>query len=621
MLRDYQIRTINDLNQWFENNPVGNPVVVMPTGSGKSWVIGAYCKYLIDSYTDIRILMLSHVKELIEQNADKLLAQYPNAPMGIYCNGLGVKQVRQITYGSIQSLRKKSEELGIIDVVIVDECHLISHKNEGGYRMLLNKLLAVNARMRVIGFTATPFRLGKGYITRRQQDNDDVKLLFEDVIEPAGIQELLANKFLAPLRSKVTNYQYDVSQVAIKHGDYSDSELSQVIDIDDTNKKVVAEIISLAEDRTAWLIFCVDIEHANHIAALLNENGVPCKSISSICSDGERESILRAFRSGSLKALTNVNILTTGFDHPNIDLIILLRPTKSISLYVQMAGRGMRIKTHCSDCKVLDFSGLIKEFGPINSLSIKNSKAKIKTKICSACNEVVEAQAAFCPDCGYVFEIEEKAEKIIGERKKGKSLDANAVIISGIGDDPIFSPQRYAVSSWSWRKHISKKSGKEMVKVTYYRGSKGYVSEYFPILNGGWATQKGWEKLDIISECAGTAIEHDNTLDEIVSAMQDGDPPIIIVTLEKEDGFEEVLKRYWTEPEPEIVKICGTCGLSEDCESYSQSGNCWRWETRIDKEIDAEERAHDLIEDDSQYEYIVIGGAANRSTPDNDIPF
>jgi DNA repair protein RadD len=212
MLRDYQQRALEQLYEWFQDN-AGHPCLVLPTGAGKSHIVAALCKDAVQSWPDTRILMLTHVKELIEQNAEKMRQHWPNAPLGIYSASIGVKRLGYpITFGGIQSLRGKAARIGHVDLVIIDECHLVSHKAEGGYRQLIDDLAAINPALRVIGLTATPYRLGHGLIT-------DKPALFDDLLEPVTIEELVRKGHLATLRSKITQARLDVSGVHKRGGE------------------------------------------------------------------------------------------------------------------------------------------------------------------------------------------------------------------------------------------------------------------------------------------------------------------------------------------------------------------------------------------------------------------
>ena len=266
MLRDYQQRTITELYAWFEAGNEGNPCLVLPTGSGKSHIIAALCKDALQSWPETRILMLTHVKELIAQNAEKMRQHWPNAPMGIYSAGLNRKDLGEpITFAGIQSVRTKASQIGHVDLIIIDEAHLVSHKDEGGYRTLLANLRAINGNLRIIGLTASPYRLGHGYIT-------DKPAIFDALIEPVSIEELIHKGYLSTLRSKLTTTKLEVDGVKKRGGEYIEAELQAKVDTKDKNAKVVREIIALAGERKSWLVFCAGVNHAQHIKDALIEH-------------------------------------------------------------------------------------------------------------------------------------------------------------------------------------------------------------------------------------------------------------------------------------------------------------------------------------------------------------
>lgn len=397
MLRDYQQRTLDQLYAWFEAGNRGNPCLVLPTGSGKSHIVAALCKDALQNWPDTRVLMLTHVKELIEQNAEKMRQHWPGAPMGIYSASIGKKQLGEpITFAGIQSIRKQASRIGHIDLVIIDECHLVSHKAEGGYRTLIAELMQINPNMRVIGLTATPFRLGHGLIT-------DKPALFDDLIEPVSIEELVYKGYLATLRSKVTKAKLDTSGVHKRGGEFIEKELQAAVDNEHDNYGVVREVMELAGERKAWLFFCAGIKHAQHIKDALIDCGVTAECVTGDTPKAVREQIIADFKAGKIKALTNANVLTTGFDYPDIDLIAMLRPTMSASLYVQMAGRGLRPKSHTDHCLVLDFAGVVSTHGPITAVQPPKrtgsgeKEGEAPVKVCENCDELVHLSAKVCP--------------------------------------------------------------------------------------------------------------------------------------------------------------------------------------------------------------------------------
>jgi DNA repair protein RadD len=530
MLRPYQQRTITMLYDWLRDND-GNPCLVLPTGAGKSHIIAELCRDAIQSWPDTRIVMLTHQKELIEQNAAKLRQVWPGAPMGIYSASIGRRELGEpITFAGIQSVRKRARQIGYVDLALVDEAHLISHKDEGGYRTLLAELSAINPSLRVIGLTATPYRLGHGLIT-------DKPAIFDALIEPVSILELVDGGFLSPLRSKVTREQLSVEGVHKRGGEYIEKELQAAVDTADQNAAVVAEVIALAGDRRSWLFFCVGVDHSYNIRNLLRERGISTEAITGTTPKAERERIIRDFRAGHIRALTNCSVLTTGFDAPDIDLIAMLRPTLSPSLYVQMAGRGMRLKSHTDHCLVLDFAGVVAKHGPITCVEppSKAGTGDAPVKACPDCGELIHLSVMLCPACGHEFP---QVEKPPPELRRDDIMGLE-------GTD-------MAVTKWRWRKHTSRTSGKDMLAVTYYGElSDPPITEYLPVTHDGVAGQRALAALALI---AGHAQARDalalQELQEVAKALTDGLPPSDI-EYRKDGKFYRVIRREWNATTPE----------------------------------------------------------------------
>lgn len=480
MLRDYQQRAIDQLYDWFSDNPNGHPCLVLPTGSGKSHIVAALCKDAVQNFPHTRILMLTHVKELIEQNAEKMREHWPNAPLAIYSAGLRKADVDQITFAGIQSVRTKANLLGHVDLIVIDECHLINNKESGGYRFLIADLMAINPQLRIIGLTATPYRLGQGKLT----DGDDA--LFSALIEPVTISELVQRGFLATLKSKHTYSAINTDGLHRRGGEFIPREIEDAAEA--VIESAIGETILRADNRQHWLFFCAGVKNAEHAADILNRNDIPAACLTGKHSKVEREEILNAFTTGRIKALTNANILTTGFDFPDIDLIAFLRPTLSPSLYVQMAGRGMRLKSHTDHCLVLDFAGNVERHGAITSVTpprMTGEGGEAPIKICPDCFEQVLNFAKVCPDCGFQF-VDEEAPK--------KKMALSSADIMGI------EAQEMDITDWQWSKHVSRSSGKEMIKVKYYGGlSDPVVTEYFPITHGGNTEARAYVKLQRIA--------------------------------------------------------------------------------------------------------------------------
>jgi DNA repair protein RadD len=526
-LREYQSRALSMLYDWLGKN-TGHPCIVLPTGSGKSIVIAELCRKAITEWPETHIVMLTRSVELINQNAEKLRAIWPGAPMGIYSASAGKKQLGEpITIGGPLSIVRVTKKIGHCDLLLVDEAHDISHKDEGSYRKIINDLMEINPSMRVIGFTASPFRLGHGMIT-------DKPAIFDALIEPVSIEELIFKGYLATLRSKQTSFKLDTSSVHKRGGDFIESELQAAVDTSDNNDAMINEVINRSDDRKSWMFFATGVQHAEHLRDILLSRGVSAVSVTGDMAKKDREQSIADFKSGKITAITQVGCLNVGFDHPAIDLLVMARPTMSPGLYLQQAGRGMRPHTGKADCLVLDFAGVVSTHGPITAVQPPkkggDGNGEAPVKVCDECGELVHISAMVCPSCGTAFPPPEP--------KKLKLHDDDIMGLEGRDLD---------VTSWTWRKHISKASGKEMLAVTYYGGlSDPAVTEYLAITHDSYAGQMALQKLVTIAERAqikpgGLNVQ---SLEEMVQNMNQTQPPTSI-EFKKDGKFFRVMRRRW----------------------------------------------------------------------------
>lgn len=805
MLRDYQQRAIDMLYAWFEDGNAGNPCLVLPTGAGKSHIIAALVKDALQNWPETRVLMLTHQKELIEQNAEKLLQHWPNAPMGIYSASLGRRCLGEpITYAGIQSIARKVGDMGHVDIVIVDECfvagtkistplgykdidivrcgdtvynaqgvgvvlgvsakasqdiyklefsdgtitectgshpffteqgwkqaremevgahffsieglrmlwsivstvdkarsgdkenhfgmsradmeqanlllsvlckevekpneqssgaaknesqterdqaqahqawrqraiaafgsigaiarpggwlgsgacniyknaaswdrlsnllqsgfgkpvneashrarrneslqpgeevtrfeenrffdfprlerisrvkpesartvfnlrvsghpsyfangklvhncHTINMDQSGTYRRVLAKLTAINPQLRVIGLTASPYRLGQGMI----HEGDDA--LFSALIEPVTIEQLIHLNHLSKLRSKHTAMMLDTTGVKKSGGEFVAGALEAAVDTDANNAAAVQEIMQRGQSRRSWLVFCSGIGHAENINQMLQDHGVASACVTGKTSKTERERILSDYKAGRLRCITNVSVLTTGFDAPMTDLIAFLRPTLSPGLYLQMAGRGLRVADDKDDCLVLDFAGNVERHGPITAIEppskARKGDSEARTKTCPVCDELVGLNARTCPSCEHQWPEPEKSSK---------------PLILGNQDILGIEPQEMAVTSWQWRKHTSRTSGKDMLSCTFYGGlSDPAVVCYHCIAHEGYAGDKARRELVTIAYKAGAALPDDD-MAEMARLLNISNYPAAI-KYKRSGKFFEVKDRIW----------------------------------------------------------------------------
>jgi DNA repair protein RadD len=500
--RDYQQEAILSLPRYFQRK-AGNPLIAMPTGTGKSIVIAGFLQYVFQ-YPGQKVIIATHVKELIQQNYDKLMAIWPQAPAGIYSSGLGQRDKHNnIIFAGIASIAKRATEFGKIDLFIIDEAHLVSPSEETTYRKVINALLTINPNMKVIGLTATPWRLGHGRIT---QDGH----IFTDIcFDITGLNEfnrLISEGYLSPLVPKNPSSLLDTSNVHIHGGEFKQNELQLAVDKAEITHAALKEAMELGHDRNSWLIFAAGVEHAIHIAEMLTFMGIPCKAVHSKMPDKERDEILVEYKAGRLKAVANNNVLTTGFDHPGLDCIVMLRPTASPVLWVQMLGRGTRpvyadgfdlssVEGRLAsiaagpkqNCLVLDFAGNTKRLGPINDPVIPRKKGDkgggtAPVKLCMSCATWNHASARFCFLCGSEFIMSVKI----------KDHADTAQLIKQ--DQPV--EEFFTVDSITYSKHLKKGSGTASIKLSYFCGLRMF-NEFVPIETVGAArgiAQRWWNQ-------------------------------------------------------------------------------------------------------------------------------
>ncbi len=395
-LRYYQQGAIDAVHNYFSDSE-GNPLIIMPTGVGKSHIIAGLIQQTLHHWPRQRFIMGTHDKNLIRQNAQKLLNVWPTAPMGIHSAGLKQRDFAQpIIFGGIASMIKNVKSFGHRDILLIDEAHLVSPDESTMYRRFFAALQETNPKIKCIGLTATGFRLGQGLLT-----NDG---LFTDVCYDMGgvesFNRLIDEGYICPLISKPTTTKLDISSVGTMKGELKQDELQKAVDIYEVTFAALSEVMEKGHDRISWLCFASGIEHAEHIGEILRGFGVTCGVVHS--KKKNNEEIIAGFKAGKLRCIVNYRMLTTGFDHPPIDLIIDLYPTISPGMHVQKNGRGTRpcAETQKVNCLVLDFGGNFGRCGPINDPKIPKKKGPgtgdAPIRICDACGAYNHASARYC---------------------------------------------------------------------------------------------------------------------------------------------------------------------------------------------------------------------------------
>jgi len=507
-LRAYQQAAVEAVYEHLRTRD-DNPAVVLPTAAGKSWLIAQLVKDTVLTWHG-RVLVLAHVKELLEQNAEKIRRLCPEVPIGIYSAGLNRRETdKAAIVAGIQSVYKRACELDAFDLVIVDECHLIPPEGEGMYRQFLAEAKVVNPHLRVIGLTATPFRLASGPICTPDG-------ILNHICYEVGVRELIRDGYLCPLVTKAGINKADFERLHVRGGEFVADEVEDLMDDDRLVAAACGEIVAYTADRQTVLIFASGVRHAEHVQRVLQDrHGVECGLVTGETPAAERAELLARFRGETsagllprtpLKYLVNVNVLTTGFDAPNIDCVAILRPTMSPGLYYQMVGRAFRLHPGKQNALVLDFGGNALRHGPVDQLKVPDAPARgtgdAPAKECPECLSVIAAGYARCPECGYEFPPP--------ERHKHDARASTAGVLSGQVTDTEYEvlDVRYSVHT----KRDAPPDAPKTMRVDYFIGKFTSVSEWVCFEHTGyarWKAEKWWQRRspDPVPDTAERAVE------------------------------------------------------------------------------------------------------------------
>ncbi len=517
-LRSYQQSTVDAVYEHLRTRD-DNPVAVLPTGAGKSLVLAKIASDAVQQWNG-RVLILAHVKELLEQNADKVRRLCPDIRVGLYSAGLKRRDTNTpVLVAGIQSIYKRACDLDPFDLIVVDEAHLISKTGDGMYRQFLADCKVINPHVRVIGLTATPFRLDSGMICSPDH-------FLNHVCYEIGIKELIRDGFLSPLVSKAGVNRADFNNLHVRAGEFVSDEVESLSNDPDLVKAACAEIVELTKDRKAILIFATSVSHGQQVVEILKEqHGIECGFVTGETPANERDDLLARFRNeitasgprselfdivarqfthkSPLRFLCNVNVLTTGFDAPRVDCVVMLRPTMSPGLLYQCVGRGFRLHPDKQNCLVLDFGGNIERHGPIDQIKPKEKAKRADqgppAKECEKCHALVACGYANCPQCGHPFPPP--------QREPHDAEATEAGVLSGEVTDT-----EYEVHDIIYRIHRKRDADEDAprcLRVDYMIGLDHWQSEFVCIEHTGYARRKAetWWRERSTGPCPMTAEE------------------------------------------------------------------------------------------------------------------
>ena len=471
-LRPYQRASLDALYaSWRAGGGAG--LIVLPTGAGKALVIAALIREVLAREPEARIAVVTHTRELVAQNHRELLRYWPEAKSGaksgteagteagalsadspsagIFSAGLGRRDAgARILFCGIQSVWDKAGILGPFDLVVVDEAHLIPRAAETRYGRFLAALRARRPELRVVGLTATPYRLDSGRL------DEGAGRVFERIVYEANVGDLIQRGYLAPLISKATATTLDVTGVPRRGGDYVPGALEAAVNRDWITRAAVEEMVGYGRDRRAWLAFCAGLAHAAAVRDAVRAEGYSCETISGESTKRERDRAIDAFRDGRLRCLTSVGVLSTGFNVPHVDLVALLRPTQSTGLYVQQVGRALRPSPGKADGLILDYAGLVRMHGPVDVVTARSAAAVVgretetRAKPCPGCGALIALNASTCEPCW----VEPDAEAEGGPDHAATADDEHAILSQAAAAR---SEVRFEVAQW----HLAARPGSD----------------------------------------------------------------------------------------------------------------------------------------------------------------
>lgn len=512
--RIYQQSAIDAAISWvkYKASPA---IIVLPTGAGKTIVIKELANYYCGQ--SLRVCILAHRKELLQQASDKFTNN-----VEIYSASIGKGDINApIVIAGIQSIYNK--EANPFDIIIIDECHRVPNKLEGMYWSFIKK----NPQAKIIGLTATPSRLEGG------------ALGWGEIVYSIDYKHLQEAGYLSPLTNKLS-CEPNLKDIKITLGEYHEGQLADVMSDPELLALSIKKIMAYSVGRNSILIFCVTVKHAELLNDAMRLNGMDAAIITGSTADGIRDDIIESFKGGQIRYLINCMVLLEGFDAPDVDMIVCLRPTKSRSLWWQMMGRGVRLSNNKNDCLLIDMAGNLREHGGMGMPFVEKSYREAATdrgKACPLCEEFLAVAKRQCT-CGYEFP-EQEARK--AAHLKNHDSKTNVV----------YEPQpdvQYDIKDVGYYKHVKKATGSISLRVDYYCEGANYgkISEWI----APFKAQQFFHERGITLTKAMTA----ETIDEMVLMADSLKKPESIVV--SQDGqWQRVSKYIWLKPSGLIEEV------------------------------------------------------------------
>jgi len=365
-------------------------LIQSPTGSGKTILVAHMVK--ISEKKGMSSFFIVHRRELIKQSIKAFNSV--GVSHGVIANGFKEDRTKLIQIASVQTLKNRLNKFNTPSLIISDECHHSTSKT-------WSRIYEAYSNAYHIGLTATPQRL----------DGTGLKRWFNVMVNGPSVRWLIDNKYLSDYKIYAPS-NINLQNVHTKMGDYIIPELSEVIDKPNITGDVIKHYKKICYGKKA-VIFCVSIKHSQHVVEQFNNAGIIAVHVDGKTNKDKRDSIIDDFSKGKITILSNVDLFGEGFDLPSLEVAILLRPTKSLSLYLQQVGRAFRINPDKEYCIILDHAGNCKRFGLPDDERIwtlegnkgNKKKQEVNIKTCPKCFAVQIVGKKQCLSCDYVFEV------------------------------------------------------------------------------------------------------------------------------------------------------------------------------------------------------------------------
>ncbi len=332
-------------------------------------------------------------KEILEQNYQKLLSYDGTLDLGIYSASKGRKEIKKFTFATIGSIYKQPALFKHFKYVLIDECHGVNPKNLSG--MLTSFLRAIECE-HVCGLTATPYRIDTLWTRDKYGGlyaNASLKMInrisrtpfFRKILFKIETADLIERGYLCPIQYFTESVDWDELVVNSTGANFTDESLNRFWRSQKRLRRILAAVKFSHENNKRTLIFCSSIEQAENALAMGKEEGIISTIVTGETPLAEREAIIDLFRRGEIKHLFNVGVFTTGFDVPELDCIVMARPTMSLALYYQIIGRGVRLDASEPNkvLQIYDMVGVVERLGRVETIKIQKEKGGFRDEVWS----------------------------------------------------------------------------------------------------------------------------------------------------------------------------------------------------------------------------------------------